>query len=644
METRTNKTAFVRRTALVVLIVVVSAAGLTAVGDAAGVRAALRATKSSTVPQGLPFVFAIVLHNEDPRSFNAQSPLVLTDPDGNTVTFARLVRSVPGNTKVSVRSRVVTSQWFAKLGTYKIAAPGVSTRSLRFEVTRSPKPVPRFEDVTSAVGLDRPHVANNIKGYAYAAGAAWGDIEGDGDLDLFVPQQKEPANLWINNEGSFVERAAERGVANGTNVTFSTGLSGVFADYDNDGDPDLYVNNDGPNRLYENDGSGHFADVTEAAGASGGDAPSSSASWGDYDGDGFLDLYVANYVRCVSGLCNLYFDDVLLHNERDGTFSDASDLLHTRSSTLGAGFQAAWFDYDTDGDQDLYLANDYVGPSPEPNVMWRNDGAGQDGSWTFTDVSIASGMRLSMNTMGVGLGDYDRDLDLDVALSNIEAIKLMRNSGTGSFKDAAAFARVQRPAVQDAEKAITWALEFHDLNLDGWEDLFVVGGLLQNTTSFAAPQPDAVFVNAGGGRFLDLSAPSGAADPRIGRGAAFADYDRDGRMDVYVMNQGEMPALLRNVTPSGRRHWLEIDTVGSSSNRDGCGARIIVTLPSGAKLLRYVHCGSSGFASGSDANVHFGVGAASVVPRVDIFWPSGRRQSLTDLPVDQLVTAIEPSS
>ena len=613
--------------------------------SAAPISGSLRATDGS-VAQGLPFRFEIVLRNDDASSSNAESALVLRSPAGAEVSFGRLARSVPGGSRIVVRQRVVASQWFEQLGTYTITAPGIGPGRLRFDVTRSPRVVPRFEDVTSTAGLARQHEAPHIDGYAYAAGAAWADVEGDGDLDLYVPQQGSSSHLWLNQGGTFIERALDRGVGNGEpgDTEFAVGLGAVFADYDNDGDPDLYVSNDGPNRLYRNDGTGNFTNVTEAAGASGGDAPSSSASWGDYDNDGSLDLYVANYARCADQLCNLYYPDVLLHNEGDGTFSDASALLHRQTSTRGAGFQAAWFDYDTDGDQDLYLANDYVGPSPEPNVMWRNDGPGAGGSWTFTDISVASGMRLSMNTMGVGLGDYDRDLDTDVALSNIEALKLMRNDGNGGFVDKAAFARIRRPAVQDAEKAITWALEFHDLNLDGWEDLYVTGGLLQNTTSFAAAQPDAVFVNAGGGRFLDLSAPSGADDPRIGRGAAFGDFDRDGRIDVYVVNQGELPALYRNVTPMGRRHWLEVDTVGTTSNRDGCGARVVVTLGRNKKLMRHVHCGSTGFASGSDPTLHFGLGASAVVPKLSVAWPSGLRQTLLDLSADRSMVVTEPGS
>lgn len=636
-----------RRPAALLLAVGVTALMLVpSLVSAAPIVGSLRASETS-VAQGLPFRFEFVLRNNDTDGATVETPLVLTPTGaGGGVTFARVARSLPGESRIVIRQRVVPSQWFASLGTYAITAPGVTGARLRVDVTRSREVVPRFEDVTQAIGLARTHQASRIDGYAYAAGAAWADVEADGDLDLFVPQQGEPANLWINESGNFVERAVERGVSNGDSgaPVFSVGLGAVFADYDNDGDPDLYISNDGPNRLYRNDGSGYFTDVTETAGASGGDAPSSSASWGDYDNDGFLDLYIANYARCENRSCGLYFADVLLHNEGDGTFSDASNVIHRQTTTRGAGFQAAWFDHDGDGDQDLYLANDYVGPSPEPNVMWRNDGLGPDGAWRFTDISVASGMRLSMNTMGVGLGDYDRDLDIDVALSNIEALKLMRNDEEDGFVDKAAFARIKRPAVQDAEKAITWALEFHDLNLDGWEDLYVTGGLLQTTTSFAAAQPDAVFVNSGGGRFLDLSAPSGADDPRIGRGAAFADFDRDGRVDVYVVNQGELPALYRNVTPLGRRHWLEIDTVGTTSNRDGCGARVIVTLSRTEKLMRYVHCGSTGFASGSDPTLHFGLGTAAIAPRVSIAWPSGVRQTLLGVPADRTIVVTEPGS
>jgi hypothetical protein len=452
-------------------------------------------------------------------------------------------------------------------------------------------------------------------------------------VDLYVPNHIGPPHLFVNDAGTFVEEAAGRGIDNGNAV----GIGGVFADYDNDGDQDLYAVNDGPNRLFQNDGLGRFRDVAPEAGVAD-DGPGSSASWGDYDRDGFLDLYVANYARCGQGTPWGYFEDRLYHNNANGTFTDVTLLLHATGSTKGAGFQAAWLDYDHDRDQDLYLANDFVGPGPEPNVLWRNDGPGPNGSWLFTNVSVASGAGVSMNTMGIGIGDYERDGDLDLALSNIDATALLRNNGKGSFTDVAAAAGVDRPYQNLSQRSVTWGLAFADLNLDGWEDLYVVGGALMVDSEV---QPNALFVGRDS-RFLDLSAPSRANDSAMGRGLALADFDRDGRMDLFVVNRGGPTRLYRNVTRKAGQHWLEVDTVGTTSNRDGCGARVVARVDKDTRLIREVFCGSVGLSSGSDSVVHFGLGDVKRLRRLIIEWPSGTVQVLRKIRADRLLTVLEP--
>jgi membrane-associated phospholipid phosphatase len=247
-----------------------------------------------------------------------------------------------------------------------------------------------------------------------------------------------------------------------------------------------------------------------------------------------------------------------------------------------------------------------------------------------------------MNTMGIGLGDYDRDLDLDMALSNIEATALLRNRGDGTFVDVAGRAGVGRPNQRVREKAITWGLAFGDLNLDGWEDLYVVGGSLAQE-NHPEPQPNATFANVGHGRFADLSAVSGASDQGVGRGLSLADYDRDGRVDLYVVNQGGRPILYRNVTPRGPRHWLEVDLMGTASNRDACGATLVATVGR-VRLLRQVFCGSVGLGGGSDPVVHFGLGRAARVDTLRIEWPSGRVQTLRDVAADRLLEVVEPGT
>ncbi|MDQ3951344.1 MAG: CRTAC1 family protein [Actinomycetota bacterium] len=615
---------------------------------AAEVHVRWKTPAGTIVPQGLPLRFEAVVANPSDGALTLSLSFDL-HPDGepeSAVAFERWTGSVAGGSSVRVRGRVTPAQWFAEKGAFRISVRStVAVPGLRFRVTDPPVAVPAFDDVTDEAGLATQHDAT-IECDGYSAGAAWGDADGDGDLDLYLPHQDGPSQLWLNEEGTFTDVADERGVA----AAGDSATAAVFADYDNDSDQDLYVVNDGPNRLFANDGSGRFEDVAPAAGV-GEPGPGSSAAWGDYDSDGHLDLFVVNWARCGSSSDYTYYDDALFHNEGDGTFTDRTELLESTGSTTGAGFQGAWFDYDGDGDVDLYLGNDYGGPRPEGNYLWRNDGPSRAGAWRFTNVSIPSGTALHMNTMGIGLGDYDRDLDLDMALSNIEATALLRNRGDGTFRDVAARAGVGRPNQRVREKSITWGLAFADLNLDGWEDLYVVGGSLAQENR-PEPQPNATFVNLRHGRFADLSAASGAADDQVGRGLSLADYDRDGRVDLYVVNQGERPLLYRNVTRLGARHWLEVDLTGragrldetldgNASNRDGCGATLVATVGR-AKLLRQVFCGSVGLGGGSDTVVHFGLGRARQVDALRIVWPSGRVQTLKDVAGDRVIEVEEP--
>jgi hypothetical protein len=599
----------------------------------AGLAVGLAPTGSSSLPQGRPFALRVTVTNSGGQPSPADVLLKLVDRQTDQVmSFQRWELTVPGGGSVSADFDVTASQWFASLGTFEVAAVlgGVDTGSvLPFTVLPPALAVPLFTDVTGASGLTTATPPSKCG--RWTAGAAWQDVDGDEDLDLYVPVHTGPAQLWLNDGlGQFVERGAERGVDNGG----ANGISAVFADYDNDGDEDLYVVNDGPNRLYRNDGAGWFVDVGVEAGVA--DAHlGASASWGDYDGDGFLDLYVTNNIECVGGVGSLYQPDVLYHNERTGSFTEQTALLGV-DATMGAGFQAAWFDHDHDGDVDLYLANDYYGPDPDANHLWRNDGPGDGGAWRFTDVSSGSGTGYAMHSMGVAVGDYDRDLDLDLAVSDKGGNLLARNEADGTFADVSAASGVERPYQTADLVSVTWGMGFADLNLDGWEDLFVAGGNLGNRLE----QSNQLFVNAGDGTFLDLSAPSGTADQFVTRGVAFVDYDRDGRIDLYTINQDGSPVLYRNVTPVDGLHWLEVDTAGGTSNRDGCGARLTLTV-AGTKLLRQVLCGSS-LGTGSDPTVHFGLGGAKSASKLVIEWPSGKRQVIRNLVVDGLLTVTEP--
>ena len=611
--------------------------------EAAELTVKLAPAGKAWVAQGEPFRFKASFTSADAMTAYARFDLI--PPSGQPVGFQRVLVVVPPGAPTEVESAVTPSQWYAGVGRYRIVASlgGVPVgEPLIFEVRKPNVTVPRFANVTQKLGLSTA-VPDMVCG-RWVNGAAWADVNGDGRLDLFVTRASAPEQLFVNTGSGFRDEAVARGVDGGA----SEALAAVFADVDNDGDQDLFVGGFGPDLLYRNDGKGFFADITPQAGVS---DPwgTVSASFGDYDADGKLDLYAVNHSDCrgdVSLHRLEYHPDRLYHGNGDGTFTDATELVEKDpgrtddGATTGAGFGAAWTDYNGDNRQDLLLANDFLGLTPDRNHLWRNDGPGAAG-WQLTDVSAESGMSIAINSMGIAIGDYDRDVDFDYAMSNWGPNVLMRNNGNGTFTDVARALGADRELQRENRLTIGWGLEFGDLNLDSWEDLYLATGfLIGYMTEPDTPQTNAVLVNRAG-RFLDLSAPSGADDPGQSRGVASADYDRDGRLDLYVVNQGGPPNLFRNVTPKGAFHWLEVRAVGTRSARDACGTELVAEVP-GAKLLRQVSCGSTSVSSGSDKVVHFGLATHKKVPRLTITWPTGVRQVLQNVKADRLLTITEP--
>ena len=597
---------------------------------------------------GEPLELTLTLTNRAERSVAAPVDVSLVAPDGTRQPFYRTSLFVPFGESASEAVTVTTSRWYAESGDFRVLAevtdPALTATSAShmFTVTPTSRSVPTFEDVTEQAGLLTDVPVPDCG--QFSNGAAWADVDGDGWQDLLVTRLGEPAQMFVNRgDGTFADESVMRGIDAGG------GNGAAFADYDNDGDADLALVGDGPDRLLQNDGTGRFVDVTVIAGVAG-EATSRgmSATWGDFDSDGRLDLYVTNYMECTGPwttegeiISNVgYHADVLYHNEGDGTFRDVSGDLPD-SDRDGAGFTAAWLDVDADVRLDLFVANDFVGLSPDHNRLWHNDGAGAD-RWRFSDVSLESGAGLYTNTMGVGIGDVDRDGDLDLALSNIGGNKLLRSQGDGTFVEEHDTG-IERPNQGIDYLTVTWATTFYDLDLDGWEDLFMsAGNLPQAPDVVVGEQPNMLFLNDGTGmRFLDVSAVTGLDDVSESKGAAFADYDNDGDMDLFVVNQAGSPRLYRNVTGRGEKHWLQVDPVGTASNRDGCGARITAVV-AGEAILRQVLCGSGASGSSHQRAVHIGLGAATTVDRVEVLWPSGTRQVVDHVSVDAVLTVREP--
>lgn len=475
-----------------------------------------------------------------------------------------------------------------------------------------------FEDVTDAAGMDLLHAS--LADY-FVTGQAWGDVDGDGWVDLYLTSTRGPNALFRNRgDGTFAPSPLS------PQVELADALSGgaVFVDFDNDGWQDLYVLNLGDNHLFRNVEGRAFVDVTARAGVSAFGA-GESASFGDYDRDGFLDLYVANWF-CFESLCEgAPASDYLFHNEGDGTFRDVSALLGV-SHLDGAGFIGRWVDYDDDGDADLYLLNDKGtdGPAPEGgptnrNVLWRNEGPGC-GGWCFQEVAIEVGADARMDAMGIAAADYDADGDLDFFMSNTGPAVLLRNEG-GRFVDVATELGVDYHA-----DAVSWGASFLDVDHDGDLDLYLAVGTLG-----VEPPANPLFLGSPEGLFTPALEVEQGGVVTYTIGVNSADYDQDGDLDLIIGHRDWGYRLLRNRWgASSGHHWVALRLVGGGSvNRDAIGARVVVHSDDGRVQLRDIACGSS--IGGNDERLaHFGLGRARPT-QIEVIWPDGS------------TTAVDPS-
>ena len=505
-----------------------------------------------------------------------------------------------------------------------------------------------FVDMAPAWKLTRPHIGGGPeKRYiveAKGGGAALLDADADGDLDIYWVNGAEMAtpdrgggNALYRNDGArgFSDIAAAAGV-----VGYGWGMGALSADYDADGDRDLYITCLRENILYRNDGQGRFADETARAGVA---LPvwSTGAAMGDADLDGDLDLYVANYVDFdedlikplgtqwkgrdvfVGPLSLPALPDVLYQNTGAGTFRDITAASGIAAVEPGYGFGVLFVDVDDDGDLDLYIANDST-----PNFLFRNAGDG-----TFVEVGLRANAAfnetgLAQAGMGVAWGDYDSDGYGDLFVTNFEDDynTLYRNGGDGTFTDMSfvvGMGRISLPAVG-------FGTVFLDYDNDADQDLFVANGHVYPQLEPYA-QANHLFANDGG-RFR-LVEPMSDTVPAVSRGAVAGDFDDDGRLDLFVTNLNGQPSLLHNQT-TNEHHWLGLRLVGYAQNREAIGARVYLW-SGGRRQRRDVLCGGSFLGSG-DRRLHFGLAAAGA-DSLHIYWPGGVLQRVADLPVDRYV-------
>jgi enediyne biosynthesis protein E4 len=540
----------------------------------------------------------------------------------------------------------------------------------------------KFTDITSQAGLGN---ARNVSGAPenkrylieeMGCGVALIDYDNDGWPDIFLvngsafgprnSSSKPTSYLFHNNrDGTFTDVTRKAGLA-----LSGWGQACCIADYDNDGFDDLFVSCWGRNVLYHNNGDGTFTDVSEKAGVAG-----SPARWGagccflDYDRDGLLDLFVANYVSFDKAQAPLPGDstycrygqipvpcgpqgfsggsNLLYRNRGDGTFEDVSEksgIALPRGSAApfvrenwrpsgSYGMGAAAADFDNDGWPDIYVACDTA-----PSLLYRNN---HDG--TFREIAVPAGCAfdengVALSGMGAGVGDYDGDGWLDIVRTNFtdQVTTLYRNNGDGTFHDAS-----MQAGLGINTKYVGFGVGFFDFDNDGYKDIFIANGhvypqIAGRKLHVSYRQPRLLYRNLGNGRFEDVSVTAGPAitTPNLGRGCAFGDLDNDGNVDVVINNLDGAPSVLRNEGAS-HYNWLLVKCVGTRSNRSAIGARVRVVAGGHAQIDEVLS--GSGYYSQNDLRLHFGLGTAKKVDLVEVAWPSGAKQSIRDVRLNQVL-------
>ncbi|MDX1636342.1 MAG: CRTAC1 family protein [Balneolaceae bacterium] len=560
------------------------------------------------------------------------------------------------NTRLHLATKLTIPLLFVAVGSLLMGC----TREIEPRSTTGNSPVPElppegedfFLDITEYSGIDFRHtigdeeLSNIIE--SDGGGAAFLDYNQDGAIDLYVVNgayseefstgdapSEIPRNALYKNmgNGQFIDVTDEAGVGD-TNF----GIGVTAGDYNNDGYPDIYVTNYRRNTLYRNNGDGTFSNVTDRA-AVGGDEFSVGAIWLDYDRDGLLDLYVGNYVE-YDPEYNLYympdgfpgplnFDgqaDRLYHNLGEGRFDDVTRAMGLVRKN-GRAMGVASSDYDNDGYPDIYVANDQMA-----NYMFRNI-RGQK----FEEVAIQAGTAFNhtgeaTSSMAVDFGDYDGNGLLDLFVSDESYNALYTNLGDGRFTDFSSQSGIAALSGQHTG----WASSFIDYDNNMFLDIFTVNGEIQHLHG----QEDQLFENQADGRFEDVSVNLGSyfREAYVGRGACFGDIDNDGDIDAFIVVLDDRPILLRN-DKGNEGNWLMVNLVGTISNQDGVGAK--VTVIAGGKEQISEKTSGSGYLSQNDPRLHFGLGSNETVQQISVAWPSGVVQTIENIDSNQILTIEE---
>jgi len=538
----------------------------------------------------------------------------------------------------------------------------------------SGRPIPQLEDITKKTGITFTHTSDPSKKYiveSMSGGVVLFDYDRDGWLDVYFTNaptvdqairdsknlggEKTVGALYHNNhDGTFTDVTVKSGL---TKPCFAMG--GAVGDYNNDGWPDLYQTCLGGNILYRNNGDGTFTDVTAKAGVADG-RWSTGASFGDYDGDGFVDLMVTNYVdfhlndlpgfgnapnckyRGIDVQCGPRglrgAGDSLFHNNGDGTFSDVSKAAGVSDPDGYYGMSVIWADFNNSGRPDIYVANDST-----PKFLYKNLGNGK-----FKDIGLQSGTAVSDDgseqaSMGIAVGDYLHTGRPSLYVTNFsdENDLLYRNDGDWNFTEVSYASGVALSSLP----FVKWGTAFVDLDNDGWLDLITVDGHVYpqvDTLPSGAGyrEPKLLQMNQKDGTFCDASDQAGAAlrEKRVSRGLAVGDLFNDGNMDVVIGDLDGEPMILKNHGIPGR-HWVSLELAGVKSNRLALNARVKI-VAGGMTQTDEIHSGGS-YLSQNDLRVHFGLGTATKIDSVEIRWPSGKVESLTNLDVDHFYSVLE---